>query len=1111
MNERPSEESTLERCLRCHGPLDGDTRGGICGVCLATVAQTVDLNRSPSDSDTTLWQPTKSAERYERLELLGRGGMGEVYRARQTDLDRIVALKLVLNERLGDPMFLARFRREALAMARLNHPHIVGVYDFGEWQGRAFLAMEFVAGTSLRTRLRQAALPPDEAFAWGEQLCDAIGYAHELGIIHRDLKPENILVTSEGHLKVADFGLAKLVGRLEQVELTAEGAVLGTLRYMAPEQLAGSKDVDERADVYSLGVVLYEMFTGCLPMGRFAPPSRLVNVVRQLDAVLLTALDADSARRFANARELGSALAAARRGESFALSPSMAAGLDAALTGNLPQTIAPMVGREDERQWLRARLLTQRLVTLTGAGGTGKSRLALQAGFDVGHSFRDGAWFVPLAELSDSRRLPSVIATTLGIREDARDIGEVLCQYLANRELLLILDNFEQIIAGAPFVAKCLQAAPNLRIIVTSRVALRVGDECELSVGPLGLPRENASLVSLAAGAAAPAVKLFVERAQAARPDFQLSEQNLPAVLAICRKLDGLPLAIELAAARVRLLTPESIAARLSSSLKLLTGGARDLPVRQQTMRAAIAWSYQMLTPQQRTLLAWLSLLRGSFTVESVERYVRHLAARDDVPCPADGEPLEEFDVLDAFTTLVEHNLLRQSSSIPTPRFSLYETIREFGDEQLRAVGELAAIRHSHAQWCLDTVTRGEPLLTGSSPEQVLAEWDGELPDFREALAWWRGTGDRPDEAVRIIGELWYYWVLRGTANEGIEETSATVQHPSATRDTPPFSRALHALGTLCYLRDRPKEARTALEQALEIRRRFEGEDKVYGTLANLASLKRSTGDLAGALGDFQEVLAFRRRQGDKRTIAITLSNLSLVQQFMGQMHAARVAASEALDIYRELRDRRGESRQQLNLGRIEHSLGNYPEALAAFNATGDICEEIGDQGGMVNARLAVANCLSALQRYEEANRAFAECEAFMTPEEAPSRRATFHIARGYLRAQTGDWTNALEDYRLALQMRMAHDDLYGLGEVLVQIAEVYAQQHRPVEAARLLGAESLLRERSRYEHTDATLAEIERSRRLILEELSAEALRVAEEEGRQMSLEQLAQQMSSP
>jgi predicted ATPase len=1060
----------------------------------------------PKESATTFWHPAASAERYERLELLGRGGMGEVYRARQTDLDRIVALKLVLNERSSDPQFLARFRREALAMARLSHPHIVGVHDFGEWQGRPFLAMEYVAGVSLRSRMRQEGLTPDEAFTWGEQLCDAIGYAHELGIIHRDLKPENVLVTQDGQLKVADFGLAKLIGRNEQVELTMEGAVLGTLRYMAPEQLAGSRDVDERADVYSLGVVLYEMFTGNLPMGRFAPPSRLVNVVQQLDAVLLAALDADPRRRFANAREFGRALAAARRGESFVLSPSMVAGMDASLTGNLPAAASPLVGREDERQWLRARLLTHRLLTLTGPGGTGKSRLALQAGFDLGHSFSDGTWMVSLAELSDAKRIPSAIAVALGIREEAREILETLCGFLANRELLLILDNFEQILEGAPLIGRLMQAAPGLRVIVTSRVALRLSGECELRVGPLGLPRENTSLVTLASAAASPAVKLFVERAQVARDDFQLSEQNLTAVVEICRKLDGLPLAIELAAARVRLLTPESLLARLSSSLKLLTGGARDLPPRQQTMRAAIAWSYQMLTPPQRTLLAWLALLRGSFTVESVERFVEQLTACDQVTFPKDGELLEPFDVLDAFTALVEHNLLRQAASIPTPRFAMYETIREYGDEQLRAAGELNALRHGHAQWCLEAVRRGEPVLVSSSPESVLVEWDGELPDYRSALAWWRGEGARPDDALRIVGELWYYWVLRGTANEGIEEVSAAVQHPSVTKDTPPYSRALHALGTLCYLRDRPKEARAALEQALDIRRRLEQEDKIQGTLANLASLKRATGDLEGALVDFQETLKFRRRQGDKRLIAVSLGNLSLVRQFMGHMEEARVEISEALAIYQELGDRRGESRQQLNLGRIEHALGNYSESAEAFLAAKTICEEIGDRSGVVNAQLALANSLVALRRFDEARQAFAECEKALAVDEVPSRRASFHLARGYMQARMGNLALALQDYRCSMQLRLSHEDLVGVGEVLVEIAEIFALQHRALDAARLLGAESVIRERIRYVHSASTLDEIEHTRKLILAELDAEALRLAEEEGRGLTLEQISQ-----
>lgn len=1066
---------------------------------------------TPLNEPTLAWNGHATATRYERLDLLGRGGMGEVYRARQTELDRFVALKLILAERSSDPMFVARFRREALAMARLSHPNIVAIHDYGELDGRPFLAMEYISGTSLRVKLRRNSLSFAEAYSVALQLCEAIAYAHESGVVHRDLKPENVLVTDDGRVKVADFGLAKLADRSPFADLTAEGVVLGTLRYMAPEQLAGASEVDARADVYSLGVMLYELFTGALPVGRFAPPSQASATPRAFDAVVLRALEGDPQRRFPSGRELLESLAAAHGdgGREFASTGRRSADSCAAVprsTGNLAASATRLVGREDERRWLLAQLSHHRLVTLTGPGGTGKTRLALQVGHDALPAHRDGVWFVSLAEVADPRRVAATIAGVLGLPEDHRDVRDILRAHLAERELLLILDNFEQLTAAAPTLGELLDACPQVRVLVTSRAPLRVAGEVELSVGPLALPRDDGAPSAMSLAGESPAVALFVERARSARADFRLTPENWRSVVEICRRLDGLPLAIELAAARIRLLSPDALAERLSSRLKLLTGGARDLPARQQTMRAAISWSYELLTPAQRTLLGCVAWLRGSFTLESAERLVECCDRRGGAPIPAGGEPITADDVLDAFTALVDHHLLRRAADDPQLRFAMYETIREFAGEQFQQVDAAARLRHAHADWSLQTTRLGEPQITGSTPQNRAAEWDAELPDFREAIQWCRGAGERPDDALRIIGELWYYWVLKGTAKEGIDEAAAALAHPHATPDTDVFSRALHALGTLLYLRDRPHEALQSLERALTIRRRLGAEDKVMATLGNLASVKRALGDFAGARRDLEEVIAYSRRVGDLRRVAVTLSNLGLLCQFQGRLDEAHAVVTESLAAYLQLQDDRGASRQRINQGRLAHMRGRYEEAQAAFTDASARCLAIGDESGRLNALLALANVQTSLQRYDEAQRLFAECESKLSADESLSRLASFYIARGYFRWKTRNVDGALADYRQALRRRLECDDVYGVGEVVLQIAEVFAAQARFADAARLLAAERDWRERMQYALSDDTLSDMERTWAQVRAELGEEQLRTLESDGRRLTLPQAAE-----
>src|SRR5918993_381173 len=430
---------------------------------------------------------------------------------------------------------------------------------------------------------------------------------------------------------------------------------------------------------------------------------------------------------------------------------------------NLPRQPTPFLGREREISELVDMLRRDevQLLTLTGPGGTGKTRLALQAAADLLDDFRDGVFFVPLAPLSDPALIAPAIGNAIGIREEGeRSLAERLRDVLATKHLLLVLDNMEHLVEGAPLVGEILAASPRLKVLATSRLPLRLRAEREYPVPPLALPRRKPPplpehLTQYTA------VQLFVERAQAVKPDFAIDNENAPAVAEICHRLDGLPLAIELAAARVRMLSPQAMLPRLEKRLPLLTGGARDAPARQRTLRNTIAWSYDLLEPKEQILFRRLAVFGGGATFEAVEAVAN-----------ADGS----LDVFGGLERLLEQSLLRQDVGPEgEPRFSLLETIREFGIEQLEAHGESEDAQARHAGFFLTLVEEAAPDLHGPTQRAWLERLETEHDNIRAALGW--SLTHEPEAALRIGAALFWFWYYRGHLTEGrdwIERALAT-------------------------------------------------------------------------------------------------------------------------------------------------------------------------------------------------------------------------------------------------------------------------------------------------------------------------------------------------
>jgi predicted ATPase/serine/threonine protein kinase len=1035
----------------------------------------------------------KEISHYRILSELGAGGMGVVYEAEDIRLGRRVALKFLPEELVRDQRALQRFEREARLASSLNHPNICTIYEVEEHDHRPVIVMELLDGESLKERIRERSISTGDLLDFAIQASDALTAAHAKGIIHRDINPGNIFVVGHSRLKILDFGLAKVCtpeaadDQSGEESLTLDGGILGTASYMSPEQVRG-EELDARSDLFSFGIVLYEMATNQRPFAGKNPalimnailneqPAAASNVSPSspaaLDAIIARALEKDLEKRFQSAADicselkrlkgqrendpaavtnieplrpshlrylstLGQELAAIQGRFEDRFSEKQAEQLESR-RANLPVQRTGFVGREKEVAAAKELLLRPdvRMVTVTGPGGIGKTRLAVQVATGLAERFPGGTYFVPLASLSDPSLIASVIVQTLGLREGGTQSPlEVLKQNLQDSlraPMLLILDNFEHLVRAAPTVADLLAISSHLKIMVTSREALHVYGEHEFPVPPLMLP-DVRSISSVGALSQYPAVALFVQRAVAVKPDFDLTRENAPAVIEICARLDGLPLAIELAAARVKVLSPSSLLARLASRLQLLTGGSRDLPQRQQTLRAAIDWSYDLLTAPEQRLFRRLSVFVGGCSLEGAE-----------AACDTKGDL--DIDLLDGIASMVDKSLVQQiDRATGELRFVMLETIREYGLERLAASGEETLTRRAHAAYCL-VLAEEEP--TGESGEKWLEQFGFEHGNFRAALEWLIETGDA-QWGLRLGAALFRFWEMREYFAEGRDSLGKLLKLPGAAVPNKVRARALFAGGALAsgqgdyasadaligesleialQLGDKQgaavflnalaiialdrgdlSVARSVFEESLVLWRELGDQKSIARSLSNLANIVKLQGDNAGAGSLYVEALSIFRRIGDWTGVAWSMNYQGDVARDQGDSAAARTMYEQSLAIFRELDDRWGIAGTLADLGRLASEQENYPTANSMYRESMKLFQELGHQRGIARLLEHFA-CSAAAQLESERSLRLAGVAAALrknigaplTPAEGAKLEASLHSARQALTNTVAD------------------------------------------------------------------------------------------------------------
>jgi predicted ATPase/DNA-binding SARP family transcriptional activator len=839
-----------------------------------------------------------------------------------------------------------------------------------------------------------------------------------------------------------------------------------------------------------------------------------------------------------------------------------------AIPHNLPVALTSFVGRQRELAQVKKALTQTRLLTLTGPGGCGKTRLALETAAQILQEFPDGVWLVETATVTDPALVPQVVSSALRLREKpGAPLTTHLAEFLRSKTLLLILDNCEHLVKACAHLAETLlQSAPHLRILATSREGLALSAETLWPVPPLSVPETLSSLPSLTQLQEYEGIRLFVERARSTNIHLEFAEQSVPALVQICTQLDGIPLAIELAAARVRVLSLQQIADRLGDRFRLLTGGSRTALPRQQTLQAAMDWSWDLLTESEKILLRRLSVFRGGFTAEAAPRFCADAETKPH-PCAC-------------LSHLVDKSLVVTETQKPRTRYRLLETVRQYGQAKLNESGESQSIRDRHLEFFLKLAEVTEPELHSPQQTQWLDRLEEEHDNFRAALEW--ALSQTPHEmGLRLAGALGRFWEMRNFLSEGrhwlaqalirCEQVStgarakalagagglawrqgdfkhAILCHEEAVKawrevgDKQGLAISINSLGLVAHTQGEYKKALTLFEESLALRREINDQWGIAASLQNLGLVAYARGDYSHARSLYEESLAIRKEVGDRRGVAALYHNLGEIARLQQEHARARSLLEESLAISRELGDRQGIANSLQLLGNIV-GYQDLTRAQSLFEESLAIQRELGNQANVASALNNLSLVLKALGQYDQAYRLLEESLALRRQLGDKPGQASSLNNLGFLLTERGDTSaaTALFEESLKLYRELGHRQgiagcLVNLGEMALlrqdsQQTQQYftdglrlardlqnqlitvtcleglaavASQHEDFDrAVSLLGAADTLRSQLTHKRSFASQAIYEKHLALARSRLGEEAMAAALTRGSVMALEQ--------